>query len=62
METRAFRDAIEPYKRRVKLFLSLHAYGQSLLYPYSYAQIYPKNKIEMVSLHARCHTKSGHLK
>ncbi|XP_063590475.1 carboxypeptidase B1-like [Penaeus indicus] len=46
-ETNALISAVLEVKRRVKAYVSLHAYGQYILYPWGYRRTTPKNSAEL---------------
>ncbi|XP_037785114.1 carboxypeptidase B-like [Penaeus monodon] len=46
-ETNALISAVLEVKRRVKAYVSLHAYGQYILYPWGYRRTTPKNSVEL---------------
>lgn len=46
-ETQSLRDVMEEYKGRIKMYISIHTYGNSILYPYAYTFDVPKNIQEL---------------
>ena len=47
-ESRAIRDAVVPLGRRLRAFVSVHAYGQMWMTPYGYSNDLPPNYPDMV--------------
>lgn len=50
LETSAHRDYAMQIKNRVKLYLTFHAYGAYLLYPWGYTSALPPNNQELNTL------------
>ncbi|RXG51290.1 Carboxypeptidase B [Armadillidium vulgare] len=50
VETRVMRDVLIKQKHRLKAYVSLHSWGQQILYPYSYSELkLPSTMDEMTS-------------
>lgn len=42
-ETQSLRNLMKSYQGRIKMYISIHTYGDSILYPYAYTYQEPKN-------------------
>ncbi|XP_018335354.1 carboxypeptidase B-like [Agrilus planipennis] len=47
VELQAFRNFSKPLSRRIKLYLSLHSYGNYIIYPFGHRSAIPKNENEL---------------
>ncbi|XP_078035045.1 carboxypeptidase B [Augochlora pura] len=53
-ENRNLRDFINARKQNIKAYITLHSYGQYILYPWGYTHQVPANEAELKNLASKC--------